>query len=182
MTLLDRIPDSSRLYLLKYKRKDLPPRDVDFAHERLTAQDFALAARTELLNDDSGTLWIAFQSDVARMRRILYAWVLADTIVRIGSSDGIFYSRFFEAGNVMSGREKYVTPAIQAYPAQYRESGTQKDEAQLWVTLFRHGGGHGLIYAKCAEFVRPPGKKKPVCPEESVLLRRHRPALNRSLK
>jgi hypothetical protein len=173
--LLDRIPDTDRLYMLKDGRP-VPPVDVDCAHQRLTAQQFALAARTELLND--GTLRITFDSDIALKERIVYAWVLDDTIVRCGKSEGVFYKRFFNGGNVMSGPEKYVTPAIQAYPVSRLP--TPPEEAQLWVTLFRRAGGHGLMYAKRAEFVPSRSGKRMVCPEEVVLLRRHHPALNRS--
>jgi hypothetical protein len=173
--LLDRIPDSDPLYMFKDGRP-IPPVDVDCAHQRLTAQQFALAARTELLND--GTLRITFESDIALKERIVYAWVLDDTIVRCGKSQGVFYKRFFKVGNVMSGPEKYVTPAIQAYPVP--RPPTPPKEAQLWVTLFRRAGGHGLMYAKRAEFVLSGSGKTMLCPEEVILLRRHHPALNRS--
>lgn len=175
--LLDRIPDSDPLYMFKDGRP-IPPVDVDCAHQPLTAQQFALAARTELLND--GTLRITFGSDIALKERIVYAWVIDDTIVRCGKSQGVFYKRFFKGGNLMSGSEKYVTPAIQAYPVPQPRGGTPPKEAQLWVTLFRRAGGHGLIYAKRAEFVPSPSGRTMLCPEEVVLLRRHHPALNRS--
>ena len=60
--LIDRIPDADRLYLLKRKRDDLPPFDVNHAHEKLSKQGFSLAAKTMLLNEGRGALWLTFES------------------------------------------------------------------------------------------------------------------------
>lgn len=107
--LLELIPDSDRLYMLKSGR-DLPPVDVDRARKRLTEQNFALAAEAKLRDD--GTLWIDFERDIGGESEILYAWVVDDTIVRVGSSYGVFRKRFFTSGYVMSGPERFVTSAI----------------------------------------------------------------------
>jgi hypothetical protein len=178
--LIDRIPDADRLYLLKWKRVDLPPVDVNHAHEKLSKQGFSLAAKTMLLNEGRGALWLTFESDrIARMDCVLYAWVVDDTIVRIGKSKGIFCDRFVTRTSYArnkAGSEKFVTAGIESWPNHYRkDKGDSPEEIQLWVTLFRRAGGHGSIYAKSSEFNRSK------CPEESDLLERHRPALNRSL-
>lgn len=178
--MIDRIPDSDRLYVLK-RGMDIPPVDVDRAHTRLIEQGFALAANAELLNDGGGALRITFlpSLDIVSSNHILYAWVVNDTIVRIGKSEHVFYRRF--GRSVKGAEERFVTRAIRSWPRHYRKD--KKDcpeEAQLWVTLFRRAGGHGAVYAKSSEFVPSSTGKKLVCPEELCLLKRHHPALNRS--
>jgi len=123
--LIARIPDATRLYLLKRKKDDLPPVDVNNADKRLSKQWFSLAAKAMLLNEDHGTLWLTFESNrIAQMNCMLYAWVVDDTIVRIGKSAGTFFVRFIDKTSYMrhgAGAEKYATRGIQAWPYHYRK-------------------------------------------------------------
>jgi hypothetical protein len=108
--------------------------------------------------------------DIAALEKTVYAFVIDDQIVRIGSSK-----------NPLSGRlqdsERDVSRGMRGDP----QSPCPPAEAEKWRERLNRGQT-GTVYARHGTLVETPvGSFPAYLDEESVLLGRHRPPLNRSL-
>jgi hypothetical protein len=108
------------------------------------------------------------QASSGEMSDAIYAFVVDDEITRIGTSADPLRER-------LRSWERSVTGALQG-----RKTQTPICEAEEWkrrLDLF----GEGIVFAKQAhEVVTPVGPFRTLLDEERVLLRRHRPPMNRS--
>lgn len=99
----------------------------------------------------------------------VYAFVINDEIIRIGSSKGLLRDR-------MRSWEKTVTAS---FNGQYKP--TPKEESNLWRReLEQHG--HGAVWAREGTRFVTPISNAPISgyqDEESELIARHMPRLNR---
>lgn len=129
--------------------------------KRYGMREFAKVA----LRDTSFIIEI-LDEDVASLREAIYAFVIGDEIVRIGSSKGVLSGR-------MRAWERDVSKRLQG-----RKSPTPLREAEEWrARLAEHG--HGIVLARGGhEITTPVGTFPAYLDEESVLIGRHTPPLN----
>ncbi len=98
----------------------------------------------------------------------IYAFLVGDEIVRIGSSKGILKGR-------LRAWERDVSAALQG-----RKSATPANEAAAWNVLLK-ANETGTLYAREGTMVDTPvGRICAYLDEESTLIGRHLPRLNRS--
>lgn len=99
----------------------------------------------------------------------LYAFVIGDEIVRIGSTKGPLRKR-------IRSYDGYITRALNGQPSQ-----TPQWEAAAWRERLLAAGGWGEIWARQGWQVETPvGNVNAYIAEEYVLLERFAPPLNRS--
>ena len=105
---------------------------------------------------------------MAKIDRAVYAYLIGNEIVRIGSSKAPLRQR-------MLASRRHITSALHGL-----KSPTPEWEAQGWKErLERHG--EGQIYARRGtEVTTPVGKFPAYLDEESLLIGRYMPPLNRS--
>lgn len=107
-------------------------------------------------------------ADLAANEKSIYAFAVEDEIVRIGSSKS-------RLGHRMRTWERDVSRALQGLP-----SSTPAWEAEAWRELLGQGRA-GIIYARPGTTVTTPvGTFCAYLDEESLLIGRHLPRLNRS--
>lgn len=107
-------------------------------------------------------------AEMAANEKAIYAFVVANQIVRIGSSKGYLRNR-------MRTWERDVSRALQLRP-----SSTPRWEAEAWREILGQDG-IGIIYARPGTTVTTPiGTFSAYLDEESLLIGRHLPRLNRS--
>lgn len=107
-------------------------------------------------------------ADLGANEKSIYAFAVEDEIVRIGSSKG-------RLGHRMRTWERDVSRALQGLP-----SSTPAWEAEAWRELLGRGRV-GIIYARQGTTVTTPvGTFCAYLDEESLLIGRHLPRLNRS--
>lgn len=105
---------------------------------------------------------------LASQTMCLYAFVVHDVIVRIGSSKAPLRSR-------MASWQRDVSGSLAG-----RRTSTPSKEAAGWRSLL--AGGEGLIYARRGTDVTTPvGTFNAYLAEESYLIGLHRPQQNRSM-
>lgn len=106
--------------------------------------------------------------DTAALEKCIYAFVVGGEIVRIGSSKA-------RLGHRMKIWQRDVTRRLGGHP-----SSTPPWEAAAWKErLIRHGGG--AVYARQGTWMSTPvGSFNAYLDEESLLIGRHLPPLNRS--
>lgn len=106
--------------------------------------------------------------DVASREKSIYAFVIGGEIVRIGSSKAVLASR-------MRSWERDVSGALSG-----RKTSTPPWEAEAWRELLTKYPG-GAVYARTGTIVETPvGTFSAYLDEESLLIGRYRPALNRN--
>lgn len=105
--------------------------------------------------------------EAALWERVIYAFLVGDEIMRVGSSKGRFSHR-------VSAWTRDVTKALRG-----QRSSTPLWEAEAWRDhLMKHNGGE--VFARVATtVVTPVGEFPAYMDEESILINRHRPRLNR---
>lgn len=104
---------------------------------------------------------------VVAFEKVIYAFVIDNEIVRIGSSKGVFRAR-------LNAWQRDVSRALNG-----ERSPTPDWEAQEWKG--RLGDSYGLIYARQGtEVTTTIGTFRAYLDEESVLIGRHLPPLNRN--
>jgi hypothetical protein len=102
--------------------------------------------------------------------RCIYAFLIGDEIVRIGSSKD-------KLGNRLRVWQRDVSKALQG-----RKSSTPLHEAEGWSDILRQHQS-GLVFARPGTIVTTSiGEMSAYLDEESVLIERHRPRLNRSMR
>lgn len=107
--------------------------------------------------------------ELAAREKCIYAFVVNGEIVRIGSSKGALRVR-------LKAWHRDVSAALGG-----RSSSTPPQEAAQWKRLMDEHGG-GTIYARQGTQVSTPvGEFAAYMDEESVLIGRYRPKLNRSM-
>jgi len=123
-------------------------------------------ARIELPDDQTFSI-VLEQADAACWEKAIYAFLVGDEIKRIGSSKGPLGRRF-------KSWSRDVTNAL-----CHKKSSTPDWEAAEWQScLHQHNGGE--VYARIATTVTTPiGTFPAYMDEESVLINRYRPPLNR---
>jgi len=106
--------------------------------------------------------------EIVQLEKCIYAFLIGDTIVRIGSSKAPLRGR-------LKSWERDITNALNG-----RKSPSPDWEAKAWnEALTLHGSG--LIFARQGTVVTTPiGTFPAYLDEESVLIGRHLPRLNRS--
>lgn len=110
--------------------------------------------------------------DMGALTHTVYAFVINDEIVRIGSSQGTLKARMKAWSNDVSA----------AFRGKFQP--TSEDEASLWADeLQRHGGGmiwarQGTIFPSTVADFMISGFRE----EEYHLIRKHHPRLNRSAR
>ena len=106
--------------------------------------------------------------EIVELENTIYAFVINDEYIRIGSSKGVLKKR-------LRSWERDVTRRLEG-----RETSTPDWEAKEWKErLEKHG--EGIIYARRGtEVTTPVGTFPAYLDEESVLIGRHLPPLNRS--
>lgn len=117
-----------------------------------------------------GNNFLIDETDVAMIELCgcIYAFVVNDEIVRIGSSAGPLKKRF-------AAWRRDVSKSLAG-----GKSSTPHDEAERWRHAFA-GNADGAIYARQASAVTTPvGEFFAHLDEERVLIARHKPKLNRS--
>jgi hypothetical protein len=107
------------------------------------------------------------QQEAGDWQKAIYAFLVGNQIMRIGSSKGRLRSRFNAWNRDVSNR------------LRGRESSTPEWEAAEWrERLQEHGGGE--VFARTATLVTTPvGTFPAYMDEESVLINRYHPPLNR---
>jgi len=117
---------------------------------------------------NKNTLNIEVDYDVKNLEKVIYMFVFDSEIVRIGSSKAKFYQR-------MRRYELDITKSL-----NNKKSSTPDWEAQLWKQYFDQ-------FKTCKIYVRegtvvktPVGKISSYLDEESYLIGKHQPPLNRS--
>jgi len=119
------------------------------------------------IKDDRFTIAIE-NADIAKNEKSIYAFVVDDDIVRIGSSKA-------RLGNRMKVWQRDVSLALQGL-----RSSTPPSEAEAWRELLPDGRV-GTVYARRGTTVTTPvGTFCAYLDEESLLIGRHQPRLNRS--
>jgi hypothetical protein len=105
--------------------------------------------------------------DAGRWKKAVYAFLVGDEIRRIGSSKGLLAAR-------MKSWNRDVTNSLRGL-----KSPTPQWEAEGWRNcLTTHGSGE--VFARLATRVTTPvGTFEAYMDEESVLINRHKPPLNR---
>ena len=107
--------------------------------------------------------------DACSLTCCIYAFVIGDEIVRIGSSKAPLKSRIRSYEGYVGGRLKG------------RKTGTPEWEAQCWKSRLDSAGGVGWVFARRGtEVTTPVGKFPTYLDEESILIGRFKPPLNRS--
>ncbi len=107
-------------------------------------------------------------SDMLERDRCIYAFLVGNEIVRIGSSKAPLKVR-------LKAWERDVTNALQR-----RKSPTPTKEADQWDAMLKQHGS-GMIFARPGTVVKTPvGEISTYLDEESVLIGKHKPRLNRS--
>ena len=113
---------------------------------------------------------IVFLNEGAKTwEEVVYAFVINDEIVRIGSSKGNLEKR-------MRAWSNHVTKRMNG-----EKSSTTKTEAELWEEELKCFGG-GTIWARKGTLFETPISKEQLRAyqdEESALIARHKPRLNR---
>ena len=105
---------------------------------------------------------------IAALEKTIYAFVINGKFVRIGSSKGVLRRRF-------RVWERDVTNRLKG-----KKSPTPEREARGWENLLRKYG-EGYVFARQGTIVKTPvGNFPAYLDEESVLIGRHSPPLNRS--
>jgi hypothetical protein len=106
--------------------------------------------------------------EMFNLGRCVFAFLVGNEIVRIGSSKAPLRRRFSEW-------QRHVTNRLQG-----RKSPTPPAEAAVWDAILRQHGS-GIVFARPGTIVTTPiGEFSAYLDEESVLLGRHRPRLNSS--
>ena len=119
------------------------------------------------IEDDRFTIAVE-KADIGENEKSVYAFVVDDEIVRIGSSKARLSSR-------MKVWQRDVSLALQGL-----RSSTPPSEAEAWRDLLRDGRV-GTVYARRGTTVTTPvGTFCAYLDEESLLIGRHQPRLNRS--
>lgn len=120
-----------------------------------------------LLEKDEFVIKIEDEETVA-LEKTVYVFVIGDVIVRIGSSKGVLRGRF-------RAWERDITRRIQGY-----ETSTPEWEAKEYrERLEKHG--EGIVFARQGtEVTTSVGTFPAYMDEESILIGRHLPPLNRS--
>lgn len=119
------------------------------------------------IEDDRFTIAVE-KADIGENEKSVYAFVVDDEIVRIGSSKARLSSR-------MNVWQRDVSLALQGL-----RSSTPLSEAEAWRDLLRDGRV-GTVYARRGTTVTTPvGTFCAYLDEESLLIGRHQPRLNRS--
>lgn len=149
-----------------------------FVHEedykvtaQLTAYGFLHVGTISLTADEIFLFHLTFE-DAKKWEKAVYAFVFKDEIVRIGSSKGLL-------GNRMRDWSRDTTNVLRKINGKE----AKKPAGPNWET----GGyrdlcrdGEGLIYARQATTVETPvGKFRAYMDEESILINRYKPRLNR---
>ena len=108
------------------------------------------------------------QPEAARWERAIYAFVVGDEIVRVGSSKGLLGGRL----------NSWTRDVSKAFRGDFGSTG--EEEAAKWrACLTLHKGG--LVFARVGTVVTTPVGTFPVYKdEESVLIGRHKPRMNNS--
>jgi hypothetical protein len=107
--------------------------------------------------------------EITKLERCIYAFLVDDVIVRIGSSKAKLRSRLRRC-------ERDVTEALNG-----RKSSTPEWEAELWNNVLSPNKV-GLVFARQGTMVRTPVGTFPAYQdEESILLGKHQPKLNRNM-
>lgn len=123
---------------------------------------------------DSATFKIELTlKDAAEWERAIYIFLLDNEIVRVGSSKG-------KLGSRIKQWNRDVTNALLRINAQpFKYTNTPDWEAHEWKkALETHKSG--MVYAREAHLVTTPiGSFKTYMDEESILINRHKPRLNR---
>lgn len=106
-------------------------------------------------------------AETVALERVVYAFVIEGEIVRIGSSKNVFRTR-------LASWQRDVSRALRG-----ERSPTPDWEAQEWKKRLAHS--YGVIFARQGtEVTTPIGTFRAYLDEESVLIGRHRPPLNRN--
>ena len=139
--------------------------DTADAHARLTSYGLLPVCRLSL---DAGRFSIVFQQlESAAWERCVYVFAIADEIIRIGSCKSTLKVR-------MKAWEWSVSKRFRGM-----SSSTPEWEAEAWREMLSHWG-EGFVYARQGTVVETPVGSFPCyLDEESLLIGRHRPALNR---
>jgi len=113
------------------------------------------------------------RKDVLDWEKAIYIFVFNDEIIRVGSSKAKLGKRMKQ----WSGDVTNALRQIKGLPA--KRTATPDWEATAWAKLIsKHGEGD--IYAREATEVETPvGKFRAYMDEESILINRHKPPLNR---
>lgn len=164
-----RLPDGRRCLRRWSKTLSRCP-STDTANATLTAYGFrqtsAFRRRGDIFQND------ALPDDVAAWTHSIYAFVINDEIMRIGSSQGTLKAR-------MKGWSDDVSAAFKGH---YRP--TTAEEASLWADeLLTHG--EGTIWARQGSLFRSTIADFAISgfrEEEYHLIRKHSPRLNRSAR
>jgi hypothetical protein len=108
-----------------------------------------------------------FNHDISRHDRCVYAFVIGNEVVRIGSSKAPLYKR-------LRCFERDITNSL-----SNKKSPAPLWEAQKWLDLLQ--GGEGTVYARQGSSVTTPiGSFYCYLDEESILIGRCSPCLNRN--
>lgn len=109
-----------------------------------------------------------FKDEVLQLEKCIYAFLVGDEIVRIGSSKGKLGKRF-------RSWQRDVTNALNG-----KKSSTSDSEAKEWENILDKAG-FGTIYARQGTMVTTAvGNFPAYLDEESLLIGKHLPRLNRS--
>lgn len=111
--------------------------------------------------------------EALQWERSIYIFLFNDEIIRVGSSKG-------KLGNRMKQWDRDVTNALHKMKGlSMKKSNTPEWEANNWYNLLSVYNS-GKIYAREGATVRTPvGEFKAYMDEESILINRHKPRLNR---
>jgi hypothetical protein len=134
--------------------------------DQLLAYGLTQVGEIELPDERTFAIRLVLQ-EAGDWEKAIYAFLVGNQIMRIGSSKGRLRSRF-------NGWNRDVTNRLRG-----RESSTPEWEAAAWrECLQRHGGGE--VFARVATSVTTPiGTFAAYMDEESVLINRYHPPLNR---
>ena len=111
--------------------------------------------------------------DALAWEKCVYIFVFGEEIVRVGSSKGPLKKRMQQWG-------RDVTNALRKMDdLDHKKTNTPEKEALIWRDLLEQYG-QGEVYARQAATVTTPvGTFRAYMDEESILINRHKPVLNR---
>ena len=143
--------------------------DVNRENARSTLEGYGFKKCAEFFLREDDFVIEGLTPECGEIEKVLYVFVIDDKIVRIGSSKAKLASRMVSWSRDVS----------KAFRGQFKP--TPEDEARKWRTLLGQHG-RGTIYARQGHQVTTPiGTFPAYLDEESLLIGKFRPPLNRNM-